>query len=182
VKRESKDRIGRAALLVASLLSLATPSANAQQLLKKCAAAEVRSMKVSLKRVRDVPLDAQQETIESYSARPELKYITVVARGPVLGSMDSEKLNTDLTCSNDGLVLTATTTRSADYHGAVRQNQLWFPQITIVLEPLTPEIVFQTIWNMRLTNGRMLARSRTPPYSEKRYPITITKRIMRKRK
>jgi hypothetical protein len=178
---ERKGRIGRAALLVGGLLSLGTPSADAQQPIKKCATMEVRSLDVSLKLVEDIPLDAQQETIESHSTGTDPKYVTVVARGPVLGSMDSEKLNTDLTCSNDGLVLTATITRSANYRGAVRQNQLWFPQITIVAVPLTPETVFQTIWKMRLTNGRMLERSRTPPYPEKRYPITITKRIVRRK-
>jgi hypothetical protein len=104
----------------------------------------------------------------------------VIADGPIFGSMDSEKLVTDLTCSSDGLVLTATTTRSANYHGAVRQNQLWFPRITIVGVPLTREIVFQTTWKIRLSNGKMMERSRTPPYSEKRYPITVTKKIYRK--
>jgi hypothetical protein len=162
-------------LVFACFLTLAAPSADAQQLIKRCAGVEVRSMKVSLKLVQDMPLDAQQETIETSDEGTERQDITVVARGPVLGSMDSEKLNTDLACSNDGLVLTATITRSANYHGALRQNQNWFPKITIVVVPLQSEIVFQTIWNMRLTNGRIVDRGRTLPYLEKKYPITLTK-------
>ena len=138
---------------------------------------EVRSLNVSSKLVQDMPLDAQQETFETHDGGTTPRDITVVARGPVLGSMDSEELNTDLTCAKDGLVLTATITRSANYHGAVRQNQLWFPQITIVGVPLTPEMVFQTIWRMRLTDGTVVERSRTPPFPEKRYPITLTRKV-----
>lgn len=172
----------RVALLVASLLILAAPSADAEGLTKRCASMEVRSIKVSLKLVRDMPLDAQQETIEPSDAGTVTQDIAIVARGPVLGSMDSEKVDTELACSSDGLVLTATITRSANYHGAVRQNLLWFPQITIVVVPLTAKIEFQTIWNMRLTNGKMVVRSRTPPYPEKNYPITITRKFQWKKK
>jgi hypothetical protein len=134
-------------------------------------------MKVSLKLIHDMPLDAQQETIETLDVGAQTQNIAIVARGPVLGSMDSEKLKTDLTCSSEGLVLTATITRSANYHGAVRQNLLWFPQITVVVVPLISNMVFQTIWRMRLTNGKRLDRSRTPPFPERKYPIAITKKF-----
>jgi hypothetical protein len=160
-------------------LILGAPSANARQLVKQCAAMEVRFLKVSLKLVRDIPLNVQQETIEIRDTGTQPRHITVVARGPILGSMDSEQLNPRVTCTKDGLVLAATITRSDNYHGAALQNQLWFPQITMEVVPLTSPIVFQTIWKMRLTNGKVVERSRTPPYPEKRYPITISKRWIR---
>lgn len=170
---EKQGRARKMAILTVGLLILAVPFANAQQLIKRCPDLEVRSMKVSLKLVQNIPLDAKQEIIETVSGA-ETQDITVIARGPILGSMDSEKLNTDLACSNDGLVLTATISRSSNYHGAVRQNLLWFPRITIVLVPHRPEVALQTVWKMRLTNGRMLDRARTPPYPEQKYPITLT--------
>lgn len=138
-------------------------------------------MKVSLQVAQDMPLDAQQEAIETSEVGTETQDVTVVVRGPVLGSMDSEKLNTDLACSSDGIVLTATVTRSANYDGSVMQNLNWFPQIKIVLVPRQAEVVFQTVWKMRLTNGRKIDRARTPPYPEKKYPIAIT-RIIHSRK
>lgn len=164
-------------LVFACFLSLAAPSMNAQKVIKRCAGVEARSMKVSLKTVQDVPLDAQQETIETSPSAAGPKVITVVARGPILGSMDSETLHPDLACSSDGLVLTVTISRSAHYHGAVRQNVLWSPRITILVGPLQPEIALQVVWKMRLTNGREVDHARTPPYPEKKYPITVTKTI-----
>src|SRR5437016_14163592 len=80
-------------LVFACFVSLAAPSANAQKAIKKCAGVEVRSMKISLKVVQDMPLDAQQETIEASPSPTGAKVITVVGRGPILGSMDSEELN-----------------------------------------------------------------------------------------
>jgi len=167
----------KSGLVFACFLNLAAPSANAQKVIKKCAGVEVRSMKVSLQPVQDVPLDAQQETIETGPSATGTKVITVVASGPILGSMDSEKLNPGLACSSEGLVLTATITRSANYSGAVRQNVIWFPRITIVLVPHQADMAFQAIWKMRLTSGKEVDRARTPPYPEKKYPITVTKTI-----
>ena len=91
--------------------------------------------------------------------------------------MDSEKVDTNLACSSNGLVLTATITRSANYHGDVLQNVLWFPKITIVVAPLQPETALQIVWKMRLTNGKAVDHARTPPYPENKYPITVTKTI-----
>jgi hypothetical protein len=131
-----------------------------------------------LQLLQDLPVDAQQETLEIRDAGAKAREITIVAHGPVLGSMDSETLSTDLACSDAGLVLSATITRSADYQGALRQNLLWFPQITIVVVPLTQDMVLQANWRMRLTNGTMVESFRTPPYPEKKCPIKVTKRFV----
>jgi len=169
--------VQKTGLVFACFLGLAAPDANAQKIIKKCGGVEVRSMKVSLQTVHDIPLDAQQETIEIGPSAVDAKAIRVVARGPILGSMDSEKLNPDLACSSDGLILTATITRSANYHGSVLQNVIWFPKITILLVLHQPDAAFQTIWNMRLTNGARIDHARTPPYPEKKYPITVTRTL-----
>jgi len=164
-------------LILACFMVVAAPFSIAQKVAKVCHGVEVRSVNVSPQVLKDMSRNAQQETIETGASATGTKEITVVARGPVLGSMDSEKLDTDLACSSDGLVLTAIITRSANYHGAVAQNVLWFPRIMIVVGPLQPEIALQIVWKMRLTNGKEVDRARTPPYPEKKYPITVTKTI-----
>jgi hypothetical protein len=170
-------------LALACLLAVAAPLADAQkvaaahQAVKMCPGVTVRSVNVSPQILKDIARNARQETIETGASATATDGITVVAKGPVLGSMDSEELSTDLACSSDGFVLTATITRSANYHGAVLQNVLWFPRVAIVVVPLRPEIVFQAIWKMRLTNGRMLDHARTPPYPEHKYPLTLTKTL-----
>jgi len=173
---KNQGTAGKRGLALVCFLAVAVPFSSAQ-VVKVCPSLKVRSVKVSPQLLKDLPRNAQQATIETEASARETKEITVVAKGPVLGSMDSEKLSTDLACSNDGLVFTATITRSANYHGAVAQNVLWFPRITIVVGPLQREIALQTVWNMRLTNGRMLDHARTPPYPEQKYPITVTKTL-----
>lgn len=158
-------------------LSLLVLTAGAQDSVKSCPAAEVRSIRETAKSIQDLPLDTKQATIEFGTSTPEAKGITIIARGPVLGSMDSEKLNTDVACSIDGFVLTATITRSENYNGAVRQNVLWSPEITIVIVPRRTSVVVQTIWKMRLSNGKELGRARTPPYRQQDYPITVTQTV-----
>lgn len=166
--------LGAAAVSFISLLAL---SANAQESVQSCPGVEVRSIHQSGRRLQNLPLDTKQETIEIAVSRPETKDITIVARGPVLGSMDSENVSTGLACTKDGFVLTATITRSANYHGAVRQNVLWSPEITIVIVPRQPAVVLQTIWKMRLSNGKELERARTPPYPKQEYPIIVTRTL-----
>lgn len=117
---------------------------------------------ISAEPEREVLLDATPEkpAIEIVPAPPSSttpgaakKTVTVIALGPVLGSMDSPKVETSLACTAKGIVLTATITRSADYHGAVLKNVLWRPKIEIVVVFRQPEIIFATTWRMRLTTG-----------------------------
>jgi hypothetical protein len=166
-----------APLGVVSLFSLIEISVNAQESVKSCPRVEVRSINESARLIRDLPIDTKHETIETGVSKGETKEITIVARGPVLGSMDSEKLNTDLACSTDGFALTATITRSANYHGAIRQNVLWSPEIIIVIMPSQPAVVAQTVWKMRLSNGKEVGQARTPPYLQQDYPIIVKKTV-----
>ena len=151
-------------------LTLPALPASAQESVKSCPSVDVRSINESARPVQNFPLDTKQATIEA----TEASGITIVARGPVLGSMDSENLITDLACTAHGFRLTGTITRSANYRGAVRQNVLWSPEITIAIVPRQPAIVVQTIWKMRLSNGKELGRARTPPYLHQDYPIRDT--------
>jgi len=164
-------------------LLLIRPHAHAQEISKSNTGAEakVRSIKVSLELERDVLLDTTPERIEI--APPQAsettpgaagKAVTVIALGPVLGSMDSPDVKTDVACTRKGIRLTATVTRSADYHGGVRQNVLWRPKIEVVVVLRQPEVSFEAIWRMRLTTGAELDHAQTPPYPDRKYPITVT--------
>ena len=104
----------------------------------------------------------------------EGKAVMVIVPGPVLGSMDSHEIKTDLACTANGLVLTATITRSADYHGAVIKNVDWRPRIEMTVILRKPEVMLEAIWKMRLTNGDWVAHTQTPGYPEQTYPITMT--------
>ena len=164
-------------LVFAYVLILLAPPADAQTFVKKCNGVEVHSMAVSYKVVPNISLDAKQETIEIGPSATDTQHIAIVALGPVLGSMDSRKVSTDLACTIDGLVLTAAITRSAAYKGTTAKNILWRPEITIVIVPRQLEISFQASWRMRLTNGQNVGRFRTPPFPEQQYPITVRKTL-----
>lgn len=166
--------MGTAALSFLGILAL---PASAQESVKSCPGVEVRSIRDSVKAVQDLPLDGKQETIETGASRDAGNTVTIVARGPVLGSMDSEKVDGDIVCTEDGFALTATITRSANFNGAVRQNVLWSPEITAVIAPRRPAVVVQTIWKMRLSNGEELKRARTPPYPQQHYPVTVKQTV-----
>ncbi len=107
------------------------------------------------------------------SASTTEKWARVVAVGPVLGSMDSGEVKTDVACTTKGIVLTATITRSANYHGAVLQNVLWRPRIEIEVALPQPNVHVEATWMMRLTNGAVLNHAQTPPYPDITYPITV---------
>jgi hypothetical protein len=149
-----------AALLLGCLL------ANAQETTRSCAAAEVRSIRVTAESGK---FGAPPETIDI--ARTE---DTLVARGPVLGSMDSRQVETDLACTPNGVLLTATITRSADYNGSAAKNVLWRPRIEIAIVLRQTGIVFQTKWRMRSSTGAELSHAQTPPYPDRQYPLVVT--------
>ena len=152
--------------------------ASAQEPTTRCGGVEVRLIDVSYDFARNAGLDKKTKTIESTAVAAAAQgNITVVARGPVLGSMDSPKVSAELTCTGDGVALTSTITRSANYQGDVRQNELWLPRITIAVALGQSHVVLQTVWKMRLTNGQDPDHARTPPFAEEKYPITIRKTL-----
>jgi hypothetical protein len=180
-------RVPISVAIVCSLLSLAAP-ANAQ-ITKTCAGVEVRSIEVSADEDRKALPDATPADIKILPAQvmattpgaPD-KTVTVIALGPGLGSMDSEKVKTDLACTDKGLILTATITRFANYPEATLGTTLkarypWRPRITIVFALRQPEIVLQITWRMRLTTGAELGHAKAPTYPEQEYPITVTKTV-----
>ncbi len=48
--------------------------------------------------------------------------VLIIAKGPVLGSMDSVVLAKDLICTRGRMALAVTITRSAEYRGATLKN------------------------------------------------------------
>lgn len=174
---------GLTGVAIVCSLGLSGTLANAQEIVKTCAGAEVRLINISAETEREILLDATPEkpAIEIVPAPPSSttpgaagKVVTVIALGPALGSMDSRTVETDLACTAKGVVLTATITRSADYHGAAAKNVRWRPKIEIVVIPRQPEVIFEATWRMRLTTGAELDHAQTPPYPDQKYPITVT--------
>src|SRR5437879_7547337 len=92
-------------------LLLTLPHAQEISKTKTCAGGEVRSIKVSPELERGVLLDTTPAKIETIPAEASEttpstagKAATVIALGPVLGSMDSHKVETDLACTTKGVV------------------------------------------------------------------------------
>jgi len=162
-------------LMVPSLFVTSASPASTQEPIKTCSGIAVRSIDVSYGRgVYNLPVKTRQGTIETSISAAEPKVTTVVARGPILGSMDAFVAAPDLACTKDGFVLTVTTSRSVNYHGFVMQNILWRPVITLRVRLDSPKVVFQSIWKMELSDGTNVDRARTPPYPEEKYPIVVT--------
>jgi hypothetical protein len=88
--------------------------------------------------------------------------------------MDSRKIETDFSCTVNGVLLTATITRSANYAGAVQKNAAWRPQLNFTLLLHQSEVLVQVAWKMRLTTGAEVSHAETPSYSDQSYPITVT--------
>lgn len=152
--------------------------AEGQQSTKTCTGFDVRSIDIS--RVSD-----EKNLFDSMPARIEIgsqerdnadKVVTVYALGPILGSMDSFGIKTDLACSTNGFVLTATISRSGNYIGTTAKNVLWRPKINvaIILRKPGQDIEVKVRWRMRLANGREIYRAQTPPYPEQKFPIIVT--------
>lgn len=158
-------------------LQLAGTLASAQDLQNDCAAAQVQIIRVAAIHERSFELDAKPEIgivssslIEKGSKN---KVISVVALGPILGSMDSATVKTILTCTEKGFALTAIITRSADYDGSVTANIIWRPKIEIVVAARRPSGIAEATWHMRLSNGNEVRQARTPGYPDQLYPYTV---------
>src|ERR1035441_2931989 len=140
-----------------------------------CAGVEITSLEEAAEIEREGHLDGKPQEIEVVHERASAvdtprasgRALTVVVRGPVLGAMDSAKVMTQLACTAKGFALTATVTRSADYHGAVLANVNWRPKITIRAVLRQAKVTFEWTWRMRLTTGVELDHAQTPPYPDR---------------
>jgi hypothetical protein len=160
------------------------PTAAPGEVMKTCAGIEIRSIRTAAERETSQPINSAPKEIEavvildsSSLATASGKVFDVSVLGPVLGSMDSPDVKTDVTCTAKGFGLTATIARSASYFGAASQNVNWRPRIRITLMLSQPEAEFQATWRMRLTTGVEVDHAQSPPYPNQTYPITITKTI-----
>jgi hypothetical protein len=182
--RAMEWRSRRVVLIHSCSLLLSLGAANAQQAVKTCPSVEVLTFNASAQ------LELPEHPV-SPSARGEIApalisterptapgaSVKVIAIGPILGAMDSTEVKADIACTPEGIVLTATITRSADYHGSVLANVNWRPRVEIELILRKPEVVVQSTWRMRLTTGKELDHAATPPLTRINYPIIVTKLI-----
>jgi hypothetical protein len=162
-------------LVIAIAYSLSVAQADAQSV-KTCVGAEVLSIKESPESRYS---DDQTKTIEVTASESTEKAVTIVARGPVLGSMDWSVVETNLACTQHGILLTANITRSAGFTGSTLKNTPWIPRINVVVMLRQPDMLFEVRWRMRLTTGEELTPAQPPAYPEQIYPITMAKIITR---
>src|SRR5438309_727354 len=121
-----------AGLGIVGILNLtALLPANALEPPTHCLGLSVRSMDVSSK-VEPEHIANPRPEISQESASAG-NTVTLVAIGPVLGGMDSPDVKTDLACTTDGVAVTATITRSANYTGSILRNVIWRPSISMTI-------------------------------------------------
>lgn len=143
---------------------------------KDCHELTVKSITVSTQYHAGPPESDSPATI-AVAPLDSAEVRTISAFGPMLGSMDSREIQTDLKCTDKGFALTATITRSADYQGDVLKNVFWRPKIVLAIELHAREITFESTWRMRLSTGSELKHAQTPPYSSQTYPLILSKTI-----
>jgi hypothetical protein len=166
-------------------LTLFEANANAQEIIKACAKAEVQSLDIAEESEMEILLEemSQEPSIEIVgsssptSTSKGIKKLVVVALGPMLGSMDSHQVETDLKCTEKGLALTVMLTRSAYYQGSHLKNVLWKPKIQLTMVLHQPEAILETTWKMRLTTGAPVHHTRIPPYPDQKFPIILSKTL-----
>ena len=146
--------------VLGSMMSV-SGSMNGQLSRQVCPAAEINSIESTSKRA-GVLRTGKTENIEILGQTNHT--VTIMAQGPVLGSMDLPSIKTDLSCLPDGVVLTATITRSDEFNGAVLQNVTWLPKISLSLKLLQPSVMLHTIWKIQTTSGKEVTFAQTPPF------------------
>jgi hypothetical protein len=99
--------------------------------------------------------------------------VEVIVIGPILGSMDSKDIKTDLTCNLGEILLTAVLTRSAEYSGAAGKNLLWRPVIELRLQH--PPVKLRVKWLMYLTNGLEVQKDKNVP--SQTFPLELVETI-----
>ena len=183
-------RISFLAVAVTCCSCLFATAANAQ-VIKTCVGVDVRSVEVvadsdfAQNRNKSIFLPAgPSPTVdilvpqEQKTARESTQEsVAVVACGPVLGSMDSRKIETNFSCTANGVSLTSIIMRSANYAGAVQKNITWRPQLHVLLVVHQSVATFETIWKMRLSNGSDVTHAETPSYATQQYPIIVTRTV-----
>jgi hypothetical protein len=112
-----------------ALLGGSSSIAHAQQLVKECSGVHVQSITFLKQNSEPTAEDAQRAMPFIEMAPPvppsgatPTRSVTVIAVGPILGSMDLQEVATSIQCTREGVGLTATITRSAEYHGGVKKT------------------------------------------------------------
>jgi hypothetical protein len=163
--------LGAAIVSCAVLVSFS--AVYAQEARKSCPGVEI----ISLHKAMETPDPNAKESAEILVSSAPAPALTVIALGPVLGSMDSTDVKTELTCTPQGLRVTATLARSSNYNGAALKNVLWRPKLTLEMTLRKDKILFESVWVMRLSTGAKLDHAQTPSQPDQKYPITVTREL-----
>jgi hypothetical protein len=161
-------------LSVAGFVLLAAATTVTAQPIKVCSAATVLTMEVSQDTNRALFGDGAPEI---RSAPSESGTLSVVALGPVLGSMDSRDFKPRVDCDASGIAVTTALTRSANYNGAAAKNVLWRPRIELRIVSPRVHGLLEVRWTMRLSTGAQLKHARTLPYAEQTFPLSVKKEL-----
>jgi len=105
--------------------------------------------------------------------RRGMKVALIVASGPTVDMSYWEPIETEITCTNSGIVLLATLTFDDI---PLLDNALWRPEVELVAAPLRPNLRFDVKWQVRL--GKNTEGKSIQDFPElRKYPITISKTI-----
>jgi len=165
-------------------LALAAQSVGGEDLSMKCADIQVTNF-------RDAPvgqLDPRfrtspfiiSDTLKSGAAAS----FQVTVGGPMLSSSDRPfPVETEFSCTDRGILLTAKITRSSKGEGSAAMNELWSPRFDITVKMTGSRTsVFEVKWLMRLDTGKPITDYVTagvPSNMLPSYPILLATRLGR---
>jgi hypothetical protein len=111
----------------------------------------------------------RKELGPSVSLERSLELLVV---GPVLSLLDSEDIQTEVSCTKRGFVVTASITH---IDGAALKNPPWLPGLKILGIKKRPALTAQVRWRMHLDDGTQL--DHVPGDPSTRLPLLVTKEI-----
>jgi hypothetical protein len=166
------------AMMMYAILSLAGRSSYAIEPVKTCSTAEVLSVTV----LEDHDWKTHHDflpTVETIPSKPisntknvQEKVLELTAFGPKLSLLDSQEIDTDISCDEKGFTLTLTITHSGE---AATKNIPWRPKLVARVAPYQSGVTARIFWRVRLNDGHELDRLPfNPPI---KLPIEITKKL-----
>ncbi len=186
----SPVRLYSSATLLFALGPLWCVPAYAQEPAKTCPRADVLAMEVSGESVPDgygqkfssdyapVKIEIVPQPARPAPGAKAGNIVTLRILGPVMSSDVDRAIDTALSCTARGVVLSATATLLPFQSRLKYSYTYWRSKITLTLALRARPVTFTSIWKMRLRDGKELSHAQMPDYPDLRYPIVV-KKILR---
>jgi hypothetical protein len=152
----------------------------AQPGLIRCASADLGQPRMTAHEIQEAGADPGPTLEELHGRDTEVDggvAVTILAKGPILGSMNSREIETHRECRPDGIRLTATIVFSEGYRDAAAKNVLWRPRLELPLRLRRPALEVEVVWQARVATHPGTDQPVAAPSAVSAYPMFIRKTI-----